>query len=189
MQCTKNRKSRNFLPLNYFYTGLFNVDISYLKSSFVSYRIQTSHWFFKISYIFCQHSFYQKKLFAAFHSVAVKRRCASSGEGIQDGLSRWLSWSGVQHHETVLEPRSCCSTKLSDVEGVATTYQQRHGKKTLMEMTEQTRQVAFFFSFILTIWTITWDDKTVLSFYLWVLSLTLSGSDCSNSYWLSQSRQ
>lgn len=51
---------------------------------------------------------FQNKLFlptfAAFYSLAIKRCCVSSGDGIQDGLSRWLSRGGVQHHETVLEP-------------------------------------------------------------------------------------
>lgn len=82
--------------------------------------------------------------FAAFNSSAIKRCCVSSGVGLQDGLSRWLSWSGVQHHETVLEPGSCCSTKLSDVEGVAPTYHPRHRKKTVMETEQwQTWQVPF----------------------------------------------
>lgn len=72
-------------------------------------------------------------LFLVFlFSLASERRRASRGKGIQDGLSGRLSWSGVQHHEAVLEPGSCGAAKLSHAEGVAAAHQQRHGEKTVM---------------------------------------------------------
>ena len=101
-----------------------------------------------------------------FHSVAVKRRCEPSGEWIQDGLSRRLSWNGVQHHEAVLEPWSCLSTQFSYAEGLATTYPERHWKKTLRDMTDQTQKSDFLLH-LLTLWT-----PSLRVLYLWVSSLT-----------------